>query len=97
MLHGEGAQQRGRDVQRVKCLQECEGWFVCHLRDCNAERVYQTTWQTTVLAIFVQKLWAMAKQPSVLVRRVQSCETLRHHPQAGRWTLTGVSATVEDI
>lgn len=46
---------------------------------------------------FVQKLWAMAKQPSALVRRVQSCETLRHHPQAGRWTLTGVSATVEDI
>ena len=43
VLHGEGAQQRGRDVQRVKCLQEFEGWFVCHLRDCNAEGVYQTT------------------------------------------------------
>jgi hypothetical protein len=34
-MHGEGAQE-----QRVKCLQECEVWFVCHLRDCNAERVY---------------------------------------------------------
>ena len=47
-MHGEGAQQE----QRVKCLQECEVWFVCHLRDCNAERVYNTRLpqQTTVLA-----------------------------------------------